>query len=221
MAGRTGSWDVIGTQSADRSGAGNRHHSPLPEARMYESGAQQRPHSPSTPHLRVMGPSVPSLDARPSSNAAPASPVSPDLTRPLPLASSPESTRGTSARILLVEDNPDNRNIYRVILEHTGYTVVEATDGEEALRAAREEGPDLILMDLSIPKMNGLEVTRILKNDSATRHVPIIALTAFAMASDRLKAAEAGCDGYLAKPVEPRAVVEEVRQQLSRKDRLV
>lgn len=187
---------------------------------MYESGAQPRPQSASTPHLRVMGPSAPSLAARPSGNAAPASPGSADPIRPQP-APAQDYTPGTAPRILLVEDNPDNRNIYRVILEHTGYTVVEATDGEEALRAAREENPDLILMDLSIPKVNGLEVTRILKNDSATRRVPIIALTAFAMASDRLKAAEAGCDGYLAKPVEPRAVVEEVRQQLSLKERLV
>ena len=117
-------------------------------------------------------------------------------------------------KILLVEDNEDNRMIYRTILAHHGYEVIEAVDGEEGVERARSELPDLILMDVSIPKMDGWQATRTLKVDSATAHIPIIALTAHAMASDREKAVEAGCDGYLAKPVEPRRVVEEVRRHL-------
>lgn len=183
---------------------------------MYESGALQRAQAASTRQVRVSGSPVSSQFPRASSNDIPSSPRPTGFLHPLSTAAAQNTVEGATARILLVEDNPDNRDIYRVILEHTGYAVIEAKDGEEALRAAREEQPDMILMDLSIPKMSGLEVTRILKSESATRRVPIVALTAFAMASDRLKAEEAGCDGYLAKPVEPRAVVEEVKRQLSR-----
>lgn len=114
--------------------------------------------------------------------------------------------------ILLVEDNHDNRAIYRLILEHSGCEVLEATDGEEGIRLAREELPRVILMDISIPKIDGWEATRILKADERTRRIPIIALTAHALATDRAKAIEAGCDGYLAKPVEPRRVMEEVER---------
>jgi two-component system cell cycle response regulator DivK len=111
-----------------------------------------------------------------------------------------------------VEDNEDNRHIYRLILQHSGFTVLEAADGEEGIRLAREAAPDVILMDISIPKINGWEATRILKADEATRRIPVIALTAHAMLSDRTLSEEAGCDGYLAKPVEPQRVVEEVRR---------
>ena len=117
-------------------------------------------------------------------------------------------------KILLVEDNDDNRLVYRTILDHYGFTVLEAADGEEGIRRARTESPDLILMDVSIPKIDGWEATRQLKADPKTASIPIIALTAHALASDRAKAQEAGCDGYLAKPVEPRKVVEEVRKHL-------
>jgi CheY-like chemotaxis protein len=116
--------------------------------------------------------------------------------------------------ILLVEDNLDNRTIYRTILEHRGYSVLEAEDGEMGIRMAREQSPALILMDISIPKVDGWEATRILKADPKTAGIPVIALTAHAMAQDRAKAAEVGCDGYLAKPVEPRRVVEEVQRFL-------
>jgi CheY-like chemotaxis protein len=117
-----------------------------------------------------------------------------------------------SATILLVEDNADNQAIYRTILEHSGFTVVSAWDGEEAVRVARETLPALILMDISIPLMDGLSATRILKADPATAGIPIVALTAHAMQEDRAKALDAGCDGYLAKPVEPRRVMEEARR---------
>jgi two-component system cell cycle response regulator DivK len=121
-----------------------------------------------------------------------------------------------SKRILLVEDHEDNRNIYRTILEHFGYQVLVASDGREGIRMAREQRPDLILMDLSIPFVDGWEATRVLKQDLATAHLPIIALSAHALPEDRARAREAGCDGYLAKPAEPRRVLEEVNRFLAR-----
>ena len=114
--------------------------------------------------------------------------------------------------VLLVEDNEDNRTVYRTILEHFGYQVIEARNGEDGIRMAREDRPDLVLMDISIPIVDGWEATRILKNDPATSGIPIIALTAHALATDRAKAQEVGCDGYLAKPCEPRRVVAEVEK---------
>jgi CheY-like chemotaxis protein len=116
--------------------------------------------------------------------------------------------------VLLVEDNEDNRTVYRTILEHFGYGVIEARNGEDGVRMAREGRPALILMDISIPLIDGWEATRILKNDPATSEIPIIALTAHALATDRAKAQEVGCDGYLAKPCEPRRVVSEVERFL-------
>ncbi len=116
--------------------------------------------------------------------------------------------------VLLVEDNVDNRTIYRTILEFGGYTLIEAVDGEAALRQAREGRPDLILMDISIPLVDGWEVTRTLKADPLTSGIPVIALTAHALAEDRRRAEEVGCDGYLAKPVEPRRVMQEVERFL-------
>lgn len=115
-------------------------------------------------------------------------------------------------RVLLVEDNEDNLVVYRTILEHVGYEVIEARDGEEGVSRAHSEQPDVILMDISIPKMDGWEATVRLKNDSDTSAIPIIALTAHALEEDRAKAMRAGCDGYLAKPVEPRRVVQEVEK---------
>ncbi len=118
----------------------------------------------------------------------------------------------TKKTVLLVEDNEDNLAVYRTILDHVGYNVLEARDGEEGVTRAREEHPDLILMDISIPKIDGWEATRRLKADQATRDIPILALTAHALEEDRERAIAAGCDGYLAKPVEPRRVVEEVQR---------
>jgi CheY-like chemotaxis protein len=114
--------------------------------------------------------------------------------------------------VLLVEDNEDNRTVYRTILEHFGYQVIEARNGEDGVRMARQDNPDLILMDISIPLIDGWEATRILKGDPETSGIPIIALTAHALATDRAKAQEVGCDGYLAKPCEPRRVVAEVEK---------
>jgi CheY-like chemotaxis protein len=118
--------------------------------------------------------------------------------------------------VLLVEDNEDNRIVYSTILRHFGYRVMEALNGEEGIATARAEKPDLILMDISIPIIDGWEATQVLKHDPETRRIPIIALTAHALASDRERAMEVGCDGYLAKPCEPRAVVAEVQRFLGR-----
>jgi CheY-like chemotaxis protein len=117
-------------------------------------------------------------------------------------------------RILLVEDNEDNRIIYRLTLQHFGYEVSEAGDGESGIRIATESLPDLILMDVSIPGIDGWEATKILKAGERTARIPIVALTAHALAADRERAREVGCDAYLAKPVEPRKVVEEIERVL-------
>jgi len=114
--------------------------------------------------------------------------------------------------VLLVEDNEDNRIVYSTILQHFGYVVMEALNGAEGISKARAERPDLILMDISIPVIDGWEATQVLKRDPETRAIPIIALTAHALASDREKAMEVGCDSYLAKPCEPKAVVSEVEK---------
>jgi two-component system cell cycle response regulator DivK len=116
--------------------------------------------------------------------------------------------------ILLVEDNVHNRRIFQGVLSHAGFVVVEAEDGQKALDLIGESRPDLVLMDLSIPVVDGWECTRRLKASEATRAIPIIALTAHAMRGDEDRARAAGCDGYLAKPISPRRVVEEVKRVL-------
>jgi two-component system cell cycle response regulator DivK len=122
----------------------------------------------------------------------------------------PESNR----TVLLVEDNEDNLVIYSTILRHAGYSVLEARDGEAGIETAQREHPALILMDVSIPLVDGWEATRRLKADPATKSIPIIALTAHALPADRAKADEAGCDGYIPKPAEPRVVLAAVKQYL-------
>ncbi|HEX8393175.1 MAG TPA: response regulator [Longimicrobium sp.] len=122
----------------------------------------------------------------------------------------------SSPIVLLVEDNEDNRTIYTTILRHVGIDVIEAGNGEDGIRLARERNPAVILMDVAMPGIDGWEATRRLKADVDTAHIPVIALTAHAMAEDRQRAVEAGCEGYLAKPIEPRRVVEEVRKMLDR-----
>jgi two-component system cell cycle response regulator DivK len=114
--------------------------------------------------------------------------------------------------VLLVEDNADNREIYTIILKNAGYTVLEAVDGEAALEMTRSHLPALILMDISIPKIDGYSATRILKKDSATSAIPIVALTAHALPGEEDRAREAGCDGYMSKPVAPKRVLEEVQR---------
>jgi CheY-like chemotaxis protein len=105
------------------------------------------------------------------------------------------------ARILVVEDNLLNRKLTTLILQKAGHTVVHAVDAESGLEKARTELPDLILMDIQLPRMSGLEATQLLKKDAATSSIPIIAITALAMKGDPERIAAAGCDGYIAKPL--------------------
>jgi CheY-like chemotaxis protein len=104
--------------------------------------------------------------------------------------------------ILLVEDNEMNRDMLTRRLERKGFRVITARDGAEGYDLARSQSPDIILMDISLPVMNGWELTRRLKSGLTTRHIPVIALTAHALATDRAKALEAGCDDYDTKPVD-------------------
>jgi two-component system, cell cycle response regulator DivK len=118
-------------------------------------------------------------------------------------------------RILLVEDNEDNCRIYCAMLRHVGFDVIEAHDGAEGLLAMQTQHPDLVIMDVSVPTIDGWEVTRQAKRDPAIAGIPILAVTAHALPSDREKAAEVGCSGYLAKPVEPRVVANLVADLLA------
>lgn len=108
------------------------------------------------------------------------------------------------ARILVVDDNPTNLKLAADLLEVEGYTVDRAYDAEHALQAIARRRPDLILMDVALPGMDGLTLTRQLKADAATRSICIVALTAFAMKGDDQKARDAGCDGYIPKPIDTR-----------------
>ena len=115
------------------------------------------------------------------------------------------------AKILIVEDTQKNLDIFVQILEDH-YTIVQAHDGEEGLRLAAAERPDLILMDLSLPKIDGWEATRRLKADQDLRDIPVVALTAHAMVGDAQKARAAGCSEYLTKPIRPRDLLDTVRR---------
>jgi two-component system cell cycle response regulator DivK len=132
----------------------------------------------------------------------------------------PEGTASRSAprrRILIVEDHPLNMKLLRDLLGAHGYETLETGDGLEALNLARQSRPDLILMDLQLPDVSGLEVTRWLRQDSGTRNIPIIAVTAFAMREDEKRALDSGCDAYIAKPISIRRVLDTVAAFL-RKD---
>ena len=105
------------------------------------------------------------------------------------------------AKILIIEDNATNMTLAVFLLQFGGYTVLSATDAEAGLTLARDERPDLILMDIQLPGMDGLQATALLKRDEATRAIPVIALTALAMKGDEERIRAAGCDGYIAKPM--------------------
>lgn len=121
----------------------------------------------------------------------------------------------TSPTVLLVEDNEDNRIVFSTVLQHFGYEVSQAVTGDEGLALAQSNPPDVILMDISVPGIDGFELTRRLRGFQSTASIPIIALTAHALASDKRKAMEAGCDDFLTKPCEPKRVVETVRRWLA------
>ena len=115
------------------------------------------------------------------------------------------------ARILVVEDNPLNLKLVRDVLGAAGYDVVSATSGEDGLRLAAEDPPDLVLMDLQLPGIDGAETMRRLRDGPLADHVPVVAVTAFAMAEDQANATRAGFDGYLQKPISVRGLVSEVQ----------
>ena len=109
-----------------------------------------------------------------------------------------------STRILIVDDNSVNLKLASQVLEAEGYAIVTAVDAELAQEILKDTVPDLILMDIALPGMDGLTFTRKLKDDKRLKHIPVIALTAFAMRGDEQKASEAGCDGYITKPIDTR-----------------
>lgn len=119
--------------------------------------------------------------------------------------------------ILIVEDDPKNLTLFRDLLQRVGYTTIEAENGREGVNLARANKPALILMDIQLPVMDGLKATKILKSDAKTKNIPILALTSYAMKGDRDKILQAGCDGYLAKPVDVREFLATVARYLPNK----
>ena len=120
-----------------------------------------------------------------------------------------------SQRILVIEDQPDNRQILRDLLTNADFEVIEAEDGEAGVAAAGTHRPDLILMDIQLPLMDGYEATRRIKADPALRAIPIIVITSYALSGDDDKARAAGCDAYFSKPFSPRQLLAKVREYLS------
>jgi len=118
-------------------------------------------------------------------------------------------------KILLVEDNPVNRRLAEFLLHSQGYQVRAATNAQEAFDTIKAERPDLILMDVQLPGMDGLEATRKLKAEPTTRDIPVVAVTSYAMKGDREKALAAGCSGYITKPIDKDTFVREVATVLS------
>ena len=117
-------------------------------------------------------------------------------------------------RILVVEDQEDNMQILRDLLSNAGYEMIEAQDGEAGVRIAVSERPDLILMDIQLPLLDGYEATRRIRADPALRATPIIVITSYALSGDEDKARAAGCDGYVSKPYSPRLLLAKIREHL-------
>ena len=119
-----------------------------------------------------------------------------------------------TTRILLIEDTEDNRQIVRDLMESVGYELLEAQDGAAGVAMAAEHRPDLILMDIQLPIMDGYEACRQIKADPDLRHIPIIAVTSYALSGDEEKSLASGCDGYVAKPFSPRQLLAKVNEFL-------
>jgi two-component system, cell cycle response regulator DivK len=117
-------------------------------------------------------------------------------------------------RILIVEDTEDNRQILRDLLTAAGYELLEAVDGAAGVAMAAKHKPDLVLMDIQLPLVDGYEATRRIKADPTLQHIPIVAVTSYALSGDEDKARAAGCDGYIAKPFSPRQLLAKVRELL-------
>ncbi len=120
-----------------------------------------------------------------------------------------------SRRVLVVEDQEDNRRILRDLLTSVGYEIIEAVTGEEGVALAETRRPDLILMDIQLPGLDGYEATRRIRANPALRHIPIIAVTSYALSGDDAKALEAGCNAYIAKPYSPRELLAMIRQYVA------
>ena len=119
-----------------------------------------------------------------------------------------------AAKILVVDDEPNIRELAQLILENEGYYVIAAANGVEAIQKATEEMPDLVLLDVVMPGVSGLDTCRVLKGDGRTRSIPVIMFTVLGRKSDREDAEEAGCDGYLIKPFSADSLLEEVKRHL-------
>ena len=117
-------------------------------------------------------------------------------------------------RILVIEDHEENRRLLRDLLTSFGYELTEAVTGEDGLKAAEANPPDLILMDIQLPGIDGYETTRRLKANTALNHIPVIAVTSYALSGDDVKALEAGCDAYVTKPFDPADLLDKVREYL-------
>ena len=123
-----------------------------------------------------------------------------------------------SGRILVVEDNDRNRRLMRILLKANGYEVIEASTGAEAMDYLQDHVPDLILMDIQLPHTDGLALTREIKNGAQTKDIPIIAVTAYAMKGDRERMLEAGCDGYISKPIDTQKLRQIIADALQKKN---
>lgn len=119
-------------------------------------------------------------------------------------------------KILIVEDDKKNRKLLRVVLQNAGYETIEAEDGEQGIKLAKENNPSLILMDIQIPVMDGIEAFRILRSDLATRNIPVIALTSYAMRGDKESFLQEGFDGYISKPIGVKGFLKVIRSTLSK-----
>jgi len=117
-------------------------------------------------------------------------------------------------RVLAIEDHAENRRILGYLLASAGFEMIEAVTGEEGVVAAEREHPDLILMDIQLPGLDGYEATRRIKSNPALRHIPIIVVTSYALSGDDVKAFEAGCDAYITKPFVPRELLAKIRHYL-------
>jgi two-component system cell cycle response regulator DivK len=126
-----------------------------------------------------------------------------------------ERRRGVGKTVLIVEDNELNMKLFHDLLEAHGYHILQTRDGMEALQIARDHKPDLILMDIQLPEVSGLQVTKWIKQDNMLKHIPVVAVTAFAMKGDEEKIREGGCEAYLAKPISVLAFLQTVERFLS------
>jgi len=133
------------------------------------------------------------------------------------LAASERSSQAMPKTVLIVEDNDLNMKLFHDLLDAHGYRILQTKDGMEALSIARQHMPGLILMDIQLPEVSGLEVTKWIKEDETLRHIPVIAVTAFAMKGDEERIREGGCEAYIAKPISVKNFLETVKQFLDAK----